>query len=1186
MTLGHLKTADPRALTWLIPKGGPQKCRKTVSRKDGKVMKEPHEKNFLWRAERVPLDGFDSLFKAVGVAVRRGDGLFIHGALTEHAEQRVYRGGAIPRWKEPRGEKPATIYEVPRHVLMLDIDNVPLASLGFENVSSPSAEEREGFVRAFLSRLPAVLRSSSVVYQWTAGAGIEGDEGNQWLHLKLRLFYWLDAPQLPSTLKAWLMWAKVECDDAIYSANQPVFVASPIFNRVTPPLAEHERVGVIRGERDEVLLDEADLTRAQAAQLAPKRAKTKKVKAPREVWRPKDLTPDELELTLIGEAAIQEAQRLIRREGPRQSRHKAIRTAALKHLAPAVLGGHVSAELARTVSIKEAQRLGLGGERLKQAADVFNWALDKAKPSSPARESDLRIKWGEKAERDIRRAKSPLIKDWLRKVSSQTSTEKVAIAVIPAGAGKTYSAVEESLSAIKEGHRRLIAVKTEELALEIQAKAHHIDSSVPVQIIRGALKHCHYAHDFTQEIEAGNEGARLLLENLRHAYAEGGRDGLCGRVDDPIERCEYARTCEGAQRPQIQAGALVVTTHAMLEHLKLEDDCLVYFDELPSSPVDQEVLAERDLLSLRPCAVSSQVEDWSRDIYSSGLLAPALRTLHASLAAIGKTSDQSHYQQRRHGKTITLEEIDHDGALAALGAHLISARAAHDESVLEWRQRRKNLGPREHAIGAVPRFIYRAPPRQIPNKVRAGQGDFVPSRKAWQVILDIAEGAARGVWLDQFSILIQPDGRAQIERSRPAKLPMTPLIALDATGDRHERIWSALAGEKRSTELHQLPLQGGAPIAYWVESKSFTAGNLIERYEGGIHWSRRSIGALNKLAEDLQELLIDGKSRSLGILTHKFLADLLRAMVGRADMTTYERDEVARELLTGRLSTLLRRHLLEGKEIVIGHYGADDVGSNKFKGCDAEVCLGSPCGDLSAQSAALQTLGCDAPTEEQLALLEGHDDETKDKLQREFEESNRNQIYIELTRARLSQGCARLRAIRREGPMPRLLYLGHVAPSEADICTPGIEWRHRKATSAKAKKLEDVAASYQLEVDIDYVQYSLRQVEALGVSRAVARRLHSEWYRCTADEDELEGGADPANPFISGFHTPLVMPFAHRFNQYLEQTRSPSKSSTSTKRRLSEVSHKGTIEQRLQEREEGLDELIRSRWRPSEGIIS
>lgn len=1186
MILGDLKTADARALTWLMPVGGPRKCRKVVYRRDGKVMKKPLGKNFLWRAERVPLDGVNSLFEAVGVAVRRGDGLFIHGALTEHAEQRVYRGGAIPRWKEPRGEKPATIYEVPRHVLMLDIDEVTLASLGFENVSSPSAEEREGFVRAFLSRLPAVLQTTSVVYQWTAGAGIEGDEGNQWLHLKLRLFYWLQAPQLPSTLKAWLKWAKVECDDAIYSANQPVYVASPIFKRVTAPLAEHERVGIIRGERDEVLLDEADLTRAQAAQLAPKRAKTKSVKVSREVWRPRDLTPDELELTLFGESMIREGLRWIRRSSHTQGRHNAIKAAAVRHLAPAVLGQHISPELARTVCIKEAQRLGLGGDRLTRIADVFNWALRTAEPSSPARESDLRIIWGEQSERDIRQAKSPRIRDWLRKVASQTSPEKVTIAVIPAGAGKTHSAVEESLSAIKAGERRLLAVKTEELALEIEAKALLLDASVPVQIIQGALKNCHYAQDFTQEIEAGNEGAKLLLENLRHAYAEGGRDGLCGRVDDPAERCEYARTCEGAQRPKIQAGALVVTTHAMLEHLKLEDDCLVYFDELPSSPVAQEALAERDLLSLRPCGVSSQVEEWSRRIYSSGLLEPALRTLHASLAAIGRTSDQSTYQQRRHGKTITLEEIDHDGALASLGAHIISERAAHDERVLNFRQRRKKLGPREHAIGAVPKFIYGAPPRQIANKVRSGLGDFVPSRKAWQVILDIAEAAARGVWLDQFNILIQPDGRAQLERSTPAKLPMTPLIALDATGDRHERIWSALAGEKRSAELHQLPLQGGAPNALWVESKSFTSGNMIERYEGGVYWSRRCIGATNKLAEDLQELLIDGKVRSLGILTHKFLADLLRAMVERADMTVYERDEVARELLTGRLSTLLRRHLLEGGELELGHFGADDVGSNKMQSCDGLVIVGSPNGDLSAQLAALQSLGCDALTEEELALLERHDDETRARLQRELEEEKLEQIYGELTRARLSQSFARLRSIRREGRMPRLLYLGHVAPSEVDICAPSIDWRHRKATSAKAKKLEDVAASYQLERDIDYVQYSLRQIEALGVSRGVARRLHSEWYHCTADEDELEGGADPANPFISGFHPPLIMPFAHRFNQYLEQTRSPSKSSTSPKRRLSEVSHKGTIEQRLQEREEGLDELIRSRWRPAEGAVS
>lgn len=1187
--MSYLHTADPRALTFMIPKAK-SACRKKIRRRNGQTTKTPLINGKDWRALCVPVKDFDSLFGAVGVAAKRRDGIFVQGALTDEAERLLGNRSWIRRISRPQPDNyPITLREVPRHALIFDIDDVPLASLGFEEVTAPTAEDRESFVRAFIAKLPPELRAASVIYQWTSGAGVEGERGNKWINLKLRLFYWLDRPELTSTVKAWVKWAKIPCDDQLYKAAQPIFVASPIFDGLRGPLRENERVGIIRGERDEVIISAEDLTRARAVIDAPKPAKTRTVTTSGEGWRGRPLRPREKMITLAGLTAINEAQQYIARNA-KESRHNAIRNAAIKFLAPAALGSHISVAHARTICADQAQKLGLGGERVNQVVKAFDeWALKKAKALPEPRESDIRFEWGSSADTDLRRSDKPIVTDWLRAEAKEASTDKIICAVIPAGGGKTYGAVEESLLAIQNGERRLIAVKTEALAEEIRDQAGQIDSTVPVQVILGALKHCKYAQDAVADIAAGDEAARLFLERLRNKYAEGGRDGLCGRMDDPNERCEFARSCEGAKKPTIQSGALVVTTHAMLDHLKLEDDRLVYHDEAPP-PVNMEVVTAEDFASLRPSEISPKVEDWSKRVYSSGLLAPALQTLHSSVALIGMTSDQSAFHQRRHPTEIKLSDIDRDGALAALGEHMITEEAAHNERITKWRRLRKNLGPRQHAIGALPKYLYGAPPRQNAAEVRAGRYSWVPSRKAWDLVVTIAKAAARGEWSKDVGLLIDPMGRAEIERYSVYKLPAVPIIALDATGDRHLEIWKALGGA-REVEVRHLHLQGGAPDALWVQTTSYTSSQLIERHEGKIRWKKRAEGALKKLAEEIAVALVDRKGRSLGIMTHKFLADLMRTMIApHPDYTPYENDPVARKLLEdSELANLLAIHrFVDRGELIIGHFGADDVGSNKMKSVDTLAIVGFPNGDLSGQFAMLKSLNCGQLSEYQLGLLDEHDDETSALLRRELEEKQLSKVYRELGRAKLSQSIARARALRRTGEPPRVLYIGHVAPSEVDPCNPGIEWKHRKVTSAKAMRPQLVEIGYECETSSG-PRPSIRAFAAdRGITFAEARTALNNWNRCSLEAGESydDECADPANPFIRGFNTPLIRPFANFVARYIADHPDDPATAPPTKRRGSLSDGRSRFPERPAPAEEEIDELIRSRWKQSYRSVS
>ena len=363
---------SPRALLWLSPLESYARCHKSWRSSPKGAVKTPERPGKTYSTDVIELDGIRSVWEALEDAQRQGDGFIIYGGLTPAGEDRVNRRVPIRRNKEDKPEQSANICEVPRHLMILDIDDVPIpADLNMdEGYNLRAAPAR------FLATLPDELKSATAVVQWTGSAGVMG-----WDTLKIRIFFWLHKPLLPSQMKAWLKFKKVPTDLAIYSPNQPIYVAAPSWDGVTPPLTNKERVMLLASTHEAVRIPEAEILLADSLESPSQARETKgpkSLKRATSAWRPTAYPHDQDELTLTGEAHLRQALSVLR--SPSGSRHKAIRRAARKIVGPAVQAGHLSAELGRSVLLSAASRLGLREERCKQAESAINWGFSRAIP--------------------------------------------------------------------------------------------------------------------------------------------------------------------------------------------------------------------------------------------------------------------------------------------------------------------------------------------------------------------------------------------------------------------------------------------------------------------------------------------------------------------------------------------------------------------------------------------------------------------------------------------------------------------------------------------------------------------------------------------------------------------------------------------------------------------------------------
>ena len=491
----------------------------------------------------------------------------------------------------------------------------------------------------------------------------------------------------------------------------------------------------------------------------------------------------------------------------------------------------------------------------------------------------------------------------------------------------------------------------------------------------------------------------------------------------------------------------------LLEHLadELPVSAVVYIDELPRNLAASTRITPEMMATLRERAGRDHYAKWSRRIHKSGAYREAAIILERILAEVKHRTERKKF-------AVYEEEVnlsDPGSALRRLGEEILedSKRVAQLEGL---------------ALLAAPE-IYQAPPAANGEAIRAGDHvQDLPSRTAHQFLVDVAlEAASTGKWISRARVVVETDGAARFERIKVPVLADRPTIGLDATALHHQPLWEAVATLGGKTcSVDSLELSGGGAKATFIDTKALCSSELYRRVKGEVSWNVSAAGALRKVAENLAELIHELKKKSasikLGILTRKPIAELLRAGIfeeGR-DPTNFDGDVPAGDILKGPLIRLLRQLKEDGHQVEVGHYGADDVGSNRFEEMDGLALIGSPTPELGAIRSNLRLLGVGlVKPEELLATSEGVDQAALLALATEDAHiktaQNIDRVYQSMTRAIIAQAVGRLRALRR-ADQPLILYAGAVAPLDDDEAVPGVEWVHRKGTTAKSRAPEVV----------------------------------------------------------------------------------------------------------------------------------
>lgn len=163
----------------------------------------------------IPIDGIDHLEEDLRRLLRQPDRCIVRGRIAE-----IGRCRGVRRLLHPEGDDPASLIEVPRRWLALDID-------GLARPANVPAADLNACAGIAIAALPREFHDARCIVQATAGHGYKPG-------LRLRLWYWLDRPAGTAELKRWLPHGLV--DHALFGAAQLIYTAAPVFAGRADPL--------------------------------------------------------------------------------------------------------------------------------------------------------------------------------------------------------------------------------------------------------------------------------------------------------------------------------------------------------------------------------------------------------------------------------------------------------------------------------------------------------------------------------------------------------------------------------------------------------------------------------------------------------------------------------------------------------------------------------------------------------------------------------------------------------------------------------------------------------------------------------------------------------------------------------------------------------------------------------------
>lgn len=203
---------DPYAMT-LARARGRRLCK--MRHADGTTQDYDRAKHLALNPVEAP--DLDALHPLLLDLLKRPDTCVLRGAIADPARVHGVRRLLHP---DPKTGDAATLLDVPRAWLALDLDGLPLPD-GLD------PHDLAACGRLARLALPDAFHGAGCVIGATAGHGFKPGA-------RLRLWCFLTRPMIGAELKRWLGAAPV--DQAVFSAAQAIYTAAPVFVGMTDPL--------------------------------------------------------------------------------------------------------------------------------------------------------------------------------------------------------------------------------------------------------------------------------------------------------------------------------------------------------------------------------------------------------------------------------------------------------------------------------------------------------------------------------------------------------------------------------------------------------------------------------------------------------------------------------------------------------------------------------------------------------------------------------------------------------------------------------------------------------------------------------------------------------------------------------------------------------------------------------------
>jgi hypothetical protein len=163
----------------------------------------------------VLVDGIDHLEDDLRRLLHQPDRAVVRGGIAD-----LGRTMSVRRLLHPDDGDPASLTDIPRCWLALDIDSLP-------RPDDVAARDISACARVAIAELPDEFRGGRCIAQATSSHGFKPG-------IRLRLWYWLDRPVYGAEVKRWLSSAPV--DHALFGAAQVIYTAAPLFDGRRDPL--------------------------------------------------------------------------------------------------------------------------------------------------------------------------------------------------------------------------------------------------------------------------------------------------------------------------------------------------------------------------------------------------------------------------------------------------------------------------------------------------------------------------------------------------------------------------------------------------------------------------------------------------------------------------------------------------------------------------------------------------------------------------------------------------------------------------------------------------------------------------------------------------------------------------------------------------------------------------------------